>query len=886
MSWVHRLIRRKRFERELDAELDYHIERQIQDLIDQGLDRQEAIRQVHLAFGGLDQVKEATRDESGTAWVDDFFRDIRHGWRLLRRVPVFTTVAVLSLALGIGSTTAVFTLVDRAILRDLPVREPGELVEFIRFWGDRRSNHSYPHFQQLRRDLQSFEGLIAQSWIGERDVFIDGQPETATIEMVTGDYYRVLGVEADIGRTFTDDVERAPGANPVAVISHAYWERRFGSDPAVIGKTFRRLSTVFTIIGVMHRDFQGVVFGRVADITLPVSMADEAQGGRPGSWLRESGTHWLAVMGRLKPGVSASQAEAEVKRLFAAIAAGEANATNDDRRKTELRAQRMELRSAGNGIDDWRRDLTQPLSLLTGTVVLVLMLACANVANLLLTKSAVRRREIAVRLALGAGRGRVVRQMLAEGLLLSLGGAAVGVLLAYVVASGLITMMANGGSPIALATAPDARILTFALIASVVSCLLFSLAPALQVIRVNGQPAIGGGRATSQTLGKSLVVTQVAISVVLLIGAGLFGRSLNKMYSQDSGFFKSDLVLFSTNLARLGYSSVDPLWERLRKEIEAIPGVESATMSTVPPISGGSGWDARIRLEGYTPAPNENNVSHGNRVGPGYFRTYGTPIIAGRDFEENDRPNAKRVAIVNQSFARKYFGNVSPIGKRIGPDYPGQTDWFEIVGVVQDMKYESMREEAPRAVYFPIGQIPAGNATFALRTGRTPASLTVEIRAAVTRVDPAGRAQAIRTMESHISRSLLTERMLAVLGASFGVLALLLAAIGIYGVTAYQVARKRREIGIRIAVGATAGRVIGMILRQTAVLTLIGCAIGAVGGLALSGFARGVLFGIEPSDPLTFTAAIGCLLLVALGASYLPGRNASCANPVETLRAE
>jgi len=805
---------------------------------------------------------------------------------LLRRVPVFTTVAVLSLALGIGSTTAVFTLVDRAILRDLPVREPGALVEFIRFWGDRRSNHAYPHFQQYRQDLQSFDGLIAQSWIGERDIAIDGRPETATIEMVTGGYYRVLGVEADIGRTFTDDVDGAPGASPVAVISHAYWERRFGSDPAVIGKTFRRLSTVFTIIGVMHRDFQGVVFGRVADITLPVSMADEAQGGRPGSWLREAGTHWLAVMGRLKPSVSVSHADAEVKGLFAAIAAEEANAINDNRLKTELRAQRMELRSAGNGIDDWRRDLTEPLAILTVTVVLVLMLACANVANLLLTKSAARQREIAVRLAVGAGRSRVVRQMLAEGLLLSLAGGALGVFLSYAVASGLTAMMANGGSPIALATAPDARILAFALIASIVSCLLFSLAPALQVIRVNVQPAIHGGRGAPWTLGKSLVVTQVAISVMLLIGAGLFGRSLNKMYSQDSGFFKNDLVLFSTNLARLGYSSMDPLWERLRKEIEVIPGVERATMSTVPPISGGSGWDARIRVEGYTPAANENNISHGNRVGPKYFRTYGTPIIAGRDFEETDRPNAERVAIVNQSFARDYFADQSPLGKRIRPDYPGQTDWFEIVGVVQDMKYESMREAAPRAVYFPIGQIPAGNATFALRTGQNPASLTAEIQAAVTRIDPSGRAQAVRTMQSHISRSLLTERMLAVLGAFFGGLALLLAAIGIYGVTAYQVARKRREIGIRIAVGATAGRVIGMILRQTAGLTLIGCSIGAVGGLILAGFAKGVLFGIEQSDPLTLAASVGCLLLVALGASYLPGRNASRASPMETLRPE
>jgi predicted permease len=790
--------------------------------------------------------------------------------------------------MGIGSTTAVITLIDHAMLRDLPVREPERLVEFVRYWGAARSNHEHLHFQRFRRDLQSFDGLFAQSWIGERDISIDGQPETATIEMVTGDYYRVLGVEASLGRAFTENVDRAPGANPVAVISHGYWERRFGSASDVIGKTFRRLSTIFTIVGVMPREFEGVVFGRIADITMPVSMADEVQGGRPGSWLREAGTHWLAVMGRLNVGVPATQAEAELRALFGTIAAEEANAAPDDRRKAELRAQQMELRPAANGIDDWRRDFTRPLAILMGTVALVLLLACANVANLLLTKAAARQREIAVRLAVGAGRGRVVRQMVAEGLLLSLAGGAASVLLSYGLASGLVTMMANGGPPIALATAPDARILAFALAASVGACFLFSLAPAAQALRANAQPVLAEVRAARWTLGRSLVVAQVAISVMLLIGAGLFGRSLFEMYSQDSGFRGQDLVLFSTNLARLGYGPdrLDPLWERLRNELEAIPGVEMATMSTVPPVSGGSGWDARIRVEGHTPGPQENNISHGNRVGPGYFRTYGTPVIMGRDFEETDRPNAQPVAIVNESFARDYFGNRSPLGRRIGPDYPGQTSWFEIVGVVEDMKYESMREDAPRAVYFPVGQIQAGNATFALRTARSPASLTAEIQTAVARVDPAGRAQAIRTMASHLSRSLLTERMLASLGASFGGLGLLLAAIGIYGVTAYQVARRRREIGIRIALGATSGRVVRMILRQTSTLALTGCVIGVAGGLLLSGLAREVLFGITPGDPLTYIACVVGMVAVALGASYLPGRRASRSHAVDALRAE
>jgi predicted permease len=671
------------------------------------------------------------------------------------------------------------------------------------------------------------------------------------------------------------------------VISHGYWERRFGSDPAVVGKTFRRLSTVFTIVGVTPPEFEGVVFGRVPDITIPASMADEVQGGRPGSWLRESGTHWLAVIGRLKPGVSITQAETELQGIFARMVAQEASVTEGDRRQRELLEQRVELRAAANGIDDWRRDLTEPLAILMGTVLLLLLLACANVANLLLTKSAARQREIAVRLALGAGRGRVARQMLAEGLLLAIAGGSVGVVLSYGLASGLVAMMTNGGRPVALATSPDARILAFALLVSLGSCLLFSLAPVIQATRANVQSALAEMRSARWRLGKGLVIAQMAISVLLLIGAGLFSRTLLEMYSQDSGFRAQGLVLFSTNLTRLGYAPerLEPLWEGLRTELQMIPGVEKVTMSSFPPVSGGSGWDARIRVEGYTHGPGDNNVSHGNRVGPNYFQTYGTPLIAGRDFDESDRQNSELVAIVNESFARDYFRGQA-LGKRIGPDYPGQTGWFRIIGIVRDMKYESLRADAPRAVYFPFAQVLAGNATFALRTDRHPASLSSEIQAAVTRVDPSGRAQAIRTMETHVARSLLTERMLASLGASFGGVALLLGAVGIYGVMAYQVARRRREIGVRVALGATAKTVVGMILRQTAALTLAGSVIGAVGGLALSELARGLLFGIEPNDPFTFAAAIGSLLLVALGAAYLPGRRAAQTNPVETLRAE
>jgi predicted permease len=886
MSWLSRLLRRKQFETDLDRELSYHMERQIQDLVDRGISREQAARRTRLEFGGLDQVKEAVRDARGTAWLQDLFRDIRYGCRLLLRSPVFSSVAVLSLALGIGATTAVFTLMDRVVLRDMPVHKPAELIEFIRYQGPGRSNHAYPHFEQLRENLRSFDGMLAEAWLGELEVSIGGQPENATVEMVNGEYFRVLGVEPAIGRTFGADDDRVPGAHPVAVISHRYWVRRFASDPAVIGKRIWRLWTKFTIVGVAPPGFDGVVFGRAADVAIPVSMVAEVRGGTADRWLHDPARHWLAVMGRLKAGVSLPRAEAEVNMQFAHIV--DSDAKSGARPGSPSQSQRMELRRAANGIEDWRRDLTEPLAILMTTVALLLLLACANVANLLLTKSAVRQREIAVRLAIGAGRGRVARQMVAEGLLLTLAGGVVGVALGYGLATALVTMLANGGPPIAVATAPDARVLAFALALVVTTCLLFSLAPVAQAMRANVQTALAQARSSPWTLGRGLVTAEVAFAAMLLIGATLFGRSLFQMRSQDNGFREGGLLLFSTNLARLGYPTerVAPLWERLRKEIETIPGVESATLSTVPPVSGGSGWDAKVRVEGSSHLSDQASLSHGNRVGPRYFQTYGTPILAGRDFAERDASSLDLVAIVNASFARSYFGTESPIGRRIRLDYPGLTQWREIVGVVRDMKYESIRGSAPSAVYFPAGQLPIENATFALRTPRDAASMAAEIRAAVSRVYPGARALNIRTMENHVSRSILTERMLALLGAFFAGLALLLAAIGIYGVTAYQVAARRREIGIRMAVGASAERVLGMVLWQTAVLALTGCVIGAAGAWALSRFAAGFLFGIEAGDPLSFLSAIAGLLLIALGAGYLPGRNASRTDPSQALRAE
>ncbi len=462
MRWIERLLRRERQERDLEKELRYHLERRIAELIAEGVNPQEAARRVRIEFGGTEEIKEACRDARGTRWLEDFMRDCRYGLRMLRRSPVFTSIAILSLALGIGACTAIFSLMDRVMFRMLPVHAPERLVQITRFhppYG--RTSMSYPIVLALSKGLGSFEGLLARHHQGVLDITIDGTTETADFDLVSGSYYPLLGVNAAVGRTFSEDVDRAPGANPVAVISSHYWQRRFASDPAVVGRTFRRLNTLFSIIGVMPREFFGTVVGEEPDITVPVTVDAQVRGGK--SWLGEHDYGWLELMGRLRPGVGMSQARAEVEKVFANIAAAEAVLAQSGRGHREMLGEYVELKPGGNGFDDVRRRFADPLIILMGTVALVLLLACANLANLLLANAAGRQREIAVRLALGAGRGRVVRQLLAEGLLLAQAGGTLGVVLAYGFDEWLVRTMSNGGPLMPLDVTPDWRMLLFAL---------------------------------------------------------------------------------------------------------------------------------------------------------------------------------------------------------------------------------------------------------------------------------------------------------------------------------------------------------------------------------------------------------------------------------------
>ena len=888
MNWLQRLFRRGRLERELDKELQYDFDLRIAALLAEGVDPQEAARRARIEFGGADEIKEDCRDARGTRWAEDFIQDSRYGLRTLRRSPVFTSVAILSLALGIGANTAIFSLMDRVMFRMMPVRQPEQLVQITRFhppYGP--VTVSYPLFQSLGKGLGSFEGLLTHSLLGVRDIAIDGNPETADFDLVSGSYYPLLGVHAVIGRTFDEDADRAPGAPAVAVISHRYWERRFASNPAVIGKTFRRLDTVFTIVGVTPRDFFGTVVGKEPDIAVPITMDAQVRGGA--SWLHEPNYQWLSVMGRLKPGVGIDQARAEAKKVFANIVAADAMSAELDSDRRGRLGEYVELQPGGNGFDNLRRRFAEPLTILMGTVALVLLLACANLANLLLAKSAARQREIAVRLAIGAGRSRVIRQLVAEGLLLAVAGGTLGVLLAYGFAEGLVTAMSNSGPRMLLDVAPNARVLFFAAAVSTFACLLFSLTPALQATRQSFQPALAEARAGRWRLGKGLIVAQMAIAVLLLIGAGLFGRTLINMYSLDPGFERHGVVLFSTNAAQLRYTRprMQAMQIRVPAELEALPGVMSASVSMFAPISGG-GWDGSFIVDGHPPTGSQNDISHVNSVGIDFFKTFHTPVVLGREFNQRDTAESLRVVIVNQAFARYYFPDQSPLGKWVAFQGPERDTHYRIVGVVKDVKYESLRHDFPRTIYMMNAQVPPGpdSYTFAVRTSAGMAAAVQAIGAALARVDPELRPVSVVSLEDRVARSLLQERMLATLAAFFGALALLLGAVGIYGTMAFQVARRRREIGIRMALGADEASVIGMVLGQTARLTLVGCAIGAAAGLALTRLAEGILYGVRADDPSTFITAAAGLMLIALAAAYLPGRHAARTNPIETLRVD
>jgi predicted permease len=913
MRWLYKLplrlrslFKRGRVEQELSNELRFHLEKLTEDNVAKGMTPEEARYAALRELGGVEQIKEECRDMRRVNWLENILQDVRYGLRQLRRSPGFAAVAVLTLALGIGANTAIFSLIDAVMLKMLPVKNPQQLV--LVNWsqtkpvqggpgysGDGTHSLSYLGFKQLRRQNDIFSSVMGFVPLGvgpeSVTVNIDGQPSGAGGEMVSGNYFAGLGVSPFLGRVLTDADE--DHAARVAVLGYGYWTRKFGRDPAAIGKTIALGGEPFSIVGVAPPEFFGVEPGRVPDFWIPLIDVPSL-----GPWGSDShtaftatGWWWLMVVGRLKPNVSQSQARAALDVWLRQTLTDQVGLAPAD-----APAFSAGLDPASRGLGYLRGRFSEPLLILMGVVGLVLLIACANIAALLLARAEGRRREIAMRLALGASRPRLIRQLLTESLLLAAAGGTCGMVLAGWGAKILLHLMSGGPSlPVEIHT--NLKVLGFAAAVSLLTGILFGLAPALGATRLSLGPALkesargalagrGGAR---WRLGKSLVTAQVAFSLLLVTGAGLFVRTLMNLEHQDLGFNPHGVLLFRVNAKQNGYRAPRELklYDDLLRRVLALPGVEGASLSYHALLSG---WcETRwIAAEGGQNKPGQNPMVWFNEVGPDFLKTMRIRLLLGRDIGEQDTATSPPVVVVNESLARKFFGNLNPLGRRFTF---GQTfdpkDAVEIVGVVQDAKYTSMRGEPPLTAYAPVSQRgELGETYFEVRTAGDPPLLIPSVRRAVAEVDRSLALSDVKTQDQQIDEALVQEKLTARLASFFGTLALALAAIGLYGTLTYTVGRRTNEIGVRVALGASRKQILKMVLREAFALVLIGILLGLPLALAAGRLVASQLYGLKTSDPLTLSAAIGLLAAVASLAAYLPARRASNVDPMVALRYE
>lgn len=840
-------------------------------------------------------------------------KDLAYAIRMMRNSPGFTAVAVLSLALGIGANTAIFTLIDAVMLRLLPVKDPQSIVLLNEpgsggmsvgiATGD-RALYSYPEYVQLRDRNTVLAGLTAvQSVVDRASIAIgpQGAREPANFKMVSGNFFDVLGVSPAMGRFFGPAEDRAPGAHPLAVITYDYWKRRFGLSPSALGQTLSIYGTVFTIVGVGPQGFSGDAVGENPDIWLPLNMQRQVIPGRD-FLVQPAGTvqkvMWLRLVGRLRPGVDRAQAKTALNVVFRQVLEADAGPNPGAEMRRNVTDTRIELYAGARGMSGLRRQFAEPLLVLMSVVGLVLLIACANLANLLLARSAAREREIGIRLALGAGRMRLVRQLMTESVLLAFTGGVVGVFFAYWAARLLLVMAARGDNPIALEVTPDLRLMAFAFGVSLLTGLLFGIFPALRTTRVDVNPVLkdnsrgvisSGGHGLKFSLGKSLVAFQVGLSLVLLIGAGLFARSLSNLANVRLGYDAERLLMIPMDPTPHGYAGqkAAQLYERILERVSALPGVRSVSVSQNGLFSGSESGDA-ISVEGYTSTNRRDLNARFDQVGPLYFRTVGIPVLLGREFTPRDGPSSPRVCLINETMAKFYFGKTNPIGKHITDEFPDTRTTFEIVGVVKDAKYLSVREETPRRFYIPffhpLGPISFGN--LMIRTNADPASVTASVRNEIRAIDDRLAVDRARTVAQQIDSSLVQDRLIAQLSMFFGLLALLLACLGLYGVMSYAMARRTPEIGIRIALGAESGEVLRMVLRESMLMVGVGAVLGVPAAIGLSQLVASRLYGLKAADPATLVAATCILVAVALAAALVPARRASRVDPIRALRCE
>ena len=815
--------------------------------------------------------------------IDHIARDVRYALRQMRLTPMVTGVAVLSLALGVGANTAIFSLVNAMLLKRLPVHQPERLAEL----NDSVTN---PIWEELRARQDTFTGVLAYSSSGF-NLARRGPMRMASGMYISGGAFDVLGLQPALGRLITTADDRRDGGpdGPIAVLSYGFWQREYGGMPTVVGQTIYVENHPFTIVGVAPPGFTGLVVGESFDIAIPINTQAILQGSR--HMLDNRGAWWLFVVGRLAPGQSLAEAETRLRVMQPQLRTATLPTDQSPRELEEYLKEPLTLQQAG-GFSMLRRRYTEPLLVLLGIVGLVLLVACANLANLLLARAAARQRELGVRLSLGASRAQLVRQLLVESLMLALLGAAAGAALAQAGSRFLVRLISTSTNTVFLDLTPDWRVLGFALTLATLTGLLFGLAPAFrgtslgpaEALRQTARTVVGSPRRFG--IGRTFVAAQVALSLVLVFAAALFVRSFVGLASQPLGFdpdrvLSAVLDLRQLNLDREGQSR---LAAQVIERLKSVPGVSNVAGGFVTPVSSGA-WMLNVDVAGYTPTSDRDGRSFFNGVTPGYLATLGTPLLAGRDFTAQDGPNAPRVAIVNEAFVRKFMSGRNPVGTTFKSGTPPRTTELTIIGLAGNAKYRYMREELSPIVYAPAAQYSDSffNTTVYLRIDLDPGSLTPAVTTAVAEVN-SEIALRFALLADTVDAAMLSERVVAMLSGFFGVLSLILAMVGLYGVMAYAVARRRNEIGVRMALGAAPGRVLRMVMRDVASVTAIGLAIGAVASIRGGRFIASLLYGLSSDDAVTLAMAMALLTLAAIAAGYIPARRAARVDPMMALR--
>jgi predicted permease len=893
---LSRFFRRSRWDDERARELEAYLDIETQENIARGMAPDAARHAARRKLGNATLLREEIYRMNTIGFIETVWQDVRYGLRVLRLNPGFASVAILSLALGVGANTAIFQLLDAVRLRTLPVPRPEQLAEIRiadqtggrtgQFLGG-RPMVTNPLWEQIRDQQQGFSSAF--SWgTAAFNLATGGEKRLAQGLWVSGDYFRTLGVSAEAGRLFTAADDRR-GCSARAVISYAFWQREFGRDRAAIGRTLLLDGQAFDIIGATPASFSGIDVGRSFDVAIPICIEPIIRGARTA--LDKQDVWFLSAIGRLKPGSSIEQATAQLGAISPGIFQKTVSPRYGATDAKNYMAFKLAAFPAGTGVSTLRRVYETPLWLLLAIAGVVLLIACANLANLMLARGTVRGREIAVRLAIGASRIRIVRQLVAESLVIAVVGAAMGAALARGLSQFLVTFLSVGGTPVFINLDPDWRVFAFTASLAVLTCLLFGLTPAIRATRTDPAASMkAGGRGTTDSrerfgLRRALVVVQVALSLVLVAGALLFVRSLRNLTSLDAGFTQDNLVVASFDFRKAGVPEERriALYQEMTDTLASLPGVEAAAQAFILPVSG-AGWNNNILINGVKP----KDYSNFNAVSPGFFRTMGTPVLAGRDFNAHDTPTSAKVAIVNEAFGRKYFPAQNPVGRTFQVEEPpGEPrPAYEVVGLVRDTKYSDLREPFGPIGYFPSSQSgPNPFTQVLLRSPMTAASVTAEVTRAVMAVNPAIAIQ-YQTMQETVQQSLMRERLMATLSGFFGGLAALLATIGLYGIMSYMVARRRNEIGIRMALGANRRDVVTMIMREAGVLLIAGLVAGTALSLAAGQTAADLLFGLKPQDPGTLAMAAAGLAAVAALASYLPAQRAAGLEPTIALRDE